>query len=52
MDVQICKNCKTANPGFVRFCENCNSDMLAAIEEEKNEEKSDIFQSADLYEQP
>jgi uncharacterized OB-fold protein len=48
MDSQICKNCSTVNHGYLRFCENCNADMLAVVEDEK----SGMFQSSVLDDEP
>lgn len=48
MDSQLCKNCSTVNAGYLRFCENCNADMLAAAEAEKSE----MFQSGLLDDEP
>lgn len=43
MDFQFCRRCETTNPAFARFCENCESDLLAENERETSAEPDEEF---------
>lgn len=52
MDGQLCNGCGAVNPAYIRFCEKCNTDLLAEPENSETDEQGTMFQSAYLNDEP